>query len=79
MVDLAFCYHAGLGVARDDRMAFDWAMKAAQRGHMRGQCMVGEFYLDGYGVEKDQRRADDWLQRAARQGDERAQELLRTR
>ena len=79
MNGLAYCYLHGFGVEKDVPAGFNWALKAAERGHHPSQTMVVECYLDGIGVEKNIERAETWLYRAARLGNKRAQMLLRTR
>ena len=79
MNDLAYCYLHGFGVEKDEKTGFEWAMKAAERGHHPSQTMVAECYLEGIGTDKSVERAETWLYRAARLGNKRAQMLLRTR
>jgi TPR repeat protein len=79
MNGLAYSYLHGFGVEKDVLAGFNWALKAAERGHHPSQTMVAECYLDGIGVEKNIERAETWLYRAARLGNKRAQMLLRTR
>ena len=79
MNNLAYYYLHGFGVDRAEEKGFEWAMKAAERGHAPSQALVGECYLDGRGVEVNVERGETWLYRAARQGNKRAQMLLRTR
>ena len=79
MNDLAFCLMHGLGVERNEKAGFEWALEAAKRGFAPAQTMVGECYLDGRGVEASVERGETWLYRAARLGNKRAKMLLETR
>jgi len=40
-------YALGLGVARDDRRAFEWYLRAAMKGHAGAQSGVGWYYEVG--------------------------------
>ena len=79
MNDLAFCHMHGIGVTKDEKAGFEWALEAAKRGFAPAQTMVGECYLDGLGVEANIGRGETWLYRAARLGNKRAKMLLDTR
>ena len=79
MNGLAFCNLHGYGVEKDEAKGFEFAMKAAERGHAASQTLVGECYLDGLGVERNVERGEVWLYRAARQNNKRAEMLLRSR
>ena len=48
--------------------SFQWALKAAKRGHPIAQHNVATDYLHGTGVTKDEQQALYWYQRAAEQG-----------
>ncbi|OGV39657.1 MAG: hypothetical protein A2X48_05885 [Lentisphaerae bacterium GWF2_49_21] len=65
---LARCYSKGTGVAKDDRKAFEWFMKVAEKEDVYGQCTIGLMYWEGIGVEKDDKKAFEWFSRAAEQG-----------
>lgn len=54
-------YAMGLDVARDDRRAFDWYLRAAMKGHPGAQSGVGWYYEVGRGMPApDLVRAYGW-------------------
>jgi TPR repeat protein len=61
-------HHNALGVDRNPTMAAEWWTKAAVRGDVDGQAMLGAAYLLGAGVEGDNVAALTWLLRAQRGG-----------
>jgi TPR repeat protein len=56
------------GLAVDHAESFNWALKAAQRGHMIAQHNVATAYFHGTGVEQNLEQARYWYARAAEQG-----------
>jgi len=52
----------------DHQKAFQWFLKAAEKGHLDGIHNVGLCYDRGRGVPKDPRRAQEWYESAARRG-----------
>jgi TPR repeat protein len=69
----AWILSEGLGIDRDDAMAFSWAAKSAKAGSAVGQNLLGNFYAGGQGVEKDQAEALLWYRAAADQNIPQAQ------
>jgi TPR repeat protein len=69
--------YSGRGYANYYRKEFSQAYinfrKAADLGSVRGQRMVGLFYLTGTGVSKNYGESFKWYQRAAYQGDAESQ------
>ncbi len=63
----AWLLSEGIGIDRDDAMAFSWAAKSAKAGSPVGQNLLGNFYAGGQGVEKDQAEALLWYRAAADQ------------
>ena len=58
-------------------MAADWREKAAKRGNVQAQFLLGKMYLEGEGIRQDKARAVYWLNRAAIDGgNPEAQNLL---
>lgn len=57
----------GIGLDRDDAMAFEWAAKSAKAGCAVGLNLLGTFYAGGQGVEKDQGEALLWYRAAVEQ------------
>jgi TPR repeat protein len=69
----AWLLSEGIGIDRDDAMAFSWAAKSAKSGSAVGQNLLGNFYAGGQGVEKDQAEALLWYRAAADQNIPQAQ------
>ena len=64
---LGFHYENGKGVPKNDRLAFNWYMKAALQGLIKAQLKVGSMYGKGQGVLQNDEEAMKWLRRAAGQ------------
>lgn len=62
-------YAMGLGVAKDDRRAFEWYLRASMKAHPGAQSGVGWYYEVGRGVGKDLVRAYMWYVLSAIGGD----------
>ena len=50
---MGLLYWRGRTVARDDRVAFEWMSKAAQRNNAEALNHLGSMYERGEGVERD--------------------------
>ena len=68
MNNLGVCYERGTGVKVNLEMAFDWYMKAADKGDMQSQVNVANAYYLGNGIEMDHHKAFLWYREAAFQG-----------
>ena len=53
MMNIGYAYDEGDGVEQNDESAFEWFMKAAEKGDEDAQLNVGEFYEEGIGCEID--------------------------
>ena len=63
-------YAKGLnGVTADYKEAFNWFLKAAEKGHIKSQAAIGGMYYMGLGVTKSNSEAIKWYTKAANQGD----------
>lgn len=69
-------YYEGLGVARDEAMAFHYAHKAAHAGYPSAQFRLAYFYQQGMGTEADEEAALHWYEKAAEGGDPDAQVVM---
>jgi hypothetical protein len=69
-------YHNALGVPRDPAAAAAWWTKAALRGDVDGQAMLGAAHLLGAGVARDPIGALAWLLRARAGGSALAEPFL---
>lgn len=45
-----------------------WLRRAAEQGHAKAQCLLGEMYSAGQGVPRDTAEAERWFRKAADQG-----------
>lgn len=76
--NLADCLLKGWGVTRNEKEAFAWYMRGAEKGNSKSQYMVGECYANGWGVETKLTKAKEWYEKAANQGNEPAIEKLKS-
>ena len=65
---LATQYDAGLGVNKDEFMAFRWYKKAARAGIRAAQHNLAVAYAKGNGIKADLSKAISWWKSAAMQG-----------
>lgn len=65
---LAIMCQNGLGMARNDLMAYKWMRSAAEQGYALAQHGLGFMYLYGECTEKNEKEAAKWFERAADQG-----------
>ncbi|CAM9016960.1 unnamed protein product [Wickerhamomyces anomalus] len=61
---------------KDEREAFQWALRAANSNLPKAQFAMGNFYEKGLGCDKDIEMAKNWYKRAAENNDERAKAKL---
>lgn len=73
---LSMLYRQGLGVERDEDVAFLWCKRAADEGLLDAQYQLGIMYLQGEGVGEDDALALEWLWQAADRGHKQAKEVL---
>ena len=59
-----FCLGEG-GMAKDESKAFDWARKAAEKGHVPSMVYVARALRDGAGVDRDPLAAVEWYEKIA--------------
>ena len=58
------------------REAAKWFAKAAEKGHLPAQYMLGRLYYDGKGLPRNLRKAARWFARAAGKGHASSQIML---
>ncbi|RUP43188.1 kinase-like domain-containing protein [Jimgerdemannia flammicorona] len=75
---VGICYGLGIGVARDETMAFRWNYAAAKAGDTVAQCNLSNQYLWGAGTDEDRQEAFRWCLKAASAGDTSGQTKLAT-
>jgi uncharacterized protein len=66
--ELGWLYDQGKGVRKSYRRAFQWYLKAAQRGNRVAQYNLSLCYLLGQGIAPDEREAFRWVQKSAKTG-----------
>ena len=60
MVELAEVYCGGKNVDQDDQICGMWMKRAAEKGHVRAQYMLGRMYELGLGMKADPVKAYTW-------------------
>lgn len=60
-------YRTGQGVAKDDKLAYDWNRKAADQGSAQAQALLGVMSQEGAGTPQDDAKAVEWFRLAADQ------------
>lgn len=73
---LAVMHQRGLGVVRNELMAYRWMTAAAEQGMALAEHGLGCMYLDGDCVKQDNKAAKTWFSKAADQGLEGSRMLL---
>ena len=66
---LAFMYAKGIHTEKDEALAVNWYMEAAENNHVNAQYNLALMYAKGRGVEKNFNEALRWYTLAATQGD----------
>lgn len=61
-------YSEKSNVINDDGDAFDWFLKAAEKGNAKASFMIGECYYHGWDVVQDKKIALEWYRKAAESG-----------
>lgn len=73
---LAVCYANGNGIAKDEGIARQWFLKAADAGHVKSQLLVSEWLIKGIGGTKDPETGVKYCEKAALQDDPEAIAVL---
>ncbi len=66
----------GPQLKKNEKEAYSWLLKAANKGHLKAQSKLGELYEVGKGVEQDTNQAVRWYKKAADGGDAQAKRAL---
>lgn len=69
---LGFASRNGLGMPKDERLAFNYMDTAASMGNTSAMMGLGQFYANGAVVPRDTVKAVEWYERAAAAGSTRA-------
>lgn len=70
---IAWMYHTGEGVEKNDELALQWMKKAAEKGDSVAQNNLGVYYRDGVGTAPDPVAAAEWFRKSALQGNAQGQ------
>jgi hypothetical protein len=62
----------GLGIEKDENIAFDYFMKAAEQSYPMAEFNIGRFYMIGTGCDIDFDKAQHWLTLASDHGNDQA-------
>ena len=62
---LAGLYREGKGVGVDPRVAAQWTLKEAKKGHVAARHAMGRMFETGHGVRRDFQKAAKWYGLAA--------------
>ena len=73
---LAVCYANGNGIAKDEGIARQWLLKAADTGHVKSQLLASEWLIKGVGGAKDPETGVKYCEKAALQDDPEAIAVL---
>ncbi|ARQ45757.1 tetratricopeptide repeat protein [Oxalobacter formigenes] len=65
MVELAEVYCGGKNIEQDDQICGMWMKRAAEKGHVRAQYMLGRMYELGLGMRADPVQAYKWYSLSA--------------
>ena len=65
---LGCLYSRGQGVERDEELALELFLTAAEKGNPYAQYLLGKIYYWGNGVEQDREKGLEYIQLAAEQG-----------
>ena len=68
MVDVAEMYCSGTTIEQDDQICGMWMKRAAEKGHIRAQYMLGRMYELGFGMRADPVQAYKWYTLSGDQG-----------
>jgi TPR repeat protein len=68
-------YLAGDGVAKNEKLGFEWYERAAKRGDAKAQYNMAVFYLKGIYVKPDEEKANYYFKLSADNGDPDAQNI----
>ena len=76
--DLALMYAKGEGVAKNEKLAFNWFHKAARNHHVEAKFYMGLSFAQGRGVRKQAQLARYWFKLAVKAGHKQAIAYLAT-
>lgn len=69
MYCVARALRVGRGARRNEKKAFEFYLKAANKKHTKSQYFVGLMYIAGMGIAKDLTKGVQWIKKAVSAGD----------
>ncbi len=76
MANLGSFYSLGLGVATNEKLAFEWYLKASEKGYAFAMQNLANKYRYGNGVDRNVDEALKWYRRSAEMGNPASQYTL---
>ena len=68
-MEVANCYHEGLGVEQNKAESVKWLERAAKQGKPQAQFLAGLAYFVGMDVQMDDKKGVELIEKAANQGE----------
>lgn len=68
-MEVANCYHEGLGVEQNKAESVKWLERAAKQGKPQAQFLAGLAYFVGMDVKMDDKKGVELIEKAANQGE----------
>ncbi|GBC07809.1 hypothetical protein RclHR1_07700002 [Rhizophagus clarus] len=76
LYNLGRCYEYGMGVDKNDKLAFKYYQKSAEQGHIDGKFRLGNCFDKGIGTDINKKRAFELYKEVAGEGNNFAQNIL---
>lgn len=73
---LGYMYDNGYGIKKDEKLAFEYYKKSAEKGFTFAEYSLGQAFLQGRGVKLNDAEAIYWLSKAAEKGEYMSQYVL---
>ncbi|GES72661.1 kinase-like domain-containing protein [Rhizophagus clarus] len=76
LYNLGRCYEYGMGVDKNDKLAFEYYQKSAEQGHIDGKFRLGNCFDKGIGTQINKIKAFELYKEVAGEGNKFAQNIL---
>ncbi len=73
---IGYMYDNGYGTKKDEKLAFEYYKKSAEKGFTFAEYALGQAFLQGIGVKVNDAEAIYWLSKAVKKGDYMSQYVL---
>lgn len=73
---IGYMYDNGYGTTKDEKLAFEYYKKSAEKGFTFAEYALGQAFLQGIGVKANDAEAIFWLSKAVEKGDYMSQYVL---